>query len=99
MDDDDNKCALCGCDLDSPSSAGAEDNVCGECAERTGVKALHIENATGAYEEVNVRLLLDAGQALYDAMGKWTKPEQGWFTPELLAAGERWCAAVRKVEG
>lgn len=28
-----NHCELCGADLDSPSSAGAEDGVCGECID------------------------------------------------------------------
>lgn len=36
----------------------------------------------------------EAGQALYDAVGAWEKPESGWFTPAVLQAGERWSAVL-----
>lgn len=45
--------------------------------------------------EARAHDLLVAGQALHEAVGKWEKPEQGWFTPAVLSAGERWFALAR----
>lgn len=42
--------------------------------------------------------LLEAGRALYAAIGDWRKPENGFLTPDLIAAGVKWCAAIAKVE-
>lgn len=42
--------------------------------------------------------LLEAGRALYAAIGDWRKPENGFLTPDLIAAGVKWCAAIAKAE-
>lgn len=42
--------------------------------------------------------LLEAGRALYAAIGTYQKPEQGFLTPELIAAGTKWCAAIAKAD-
>lgn len=43
--------------------------------------------------------MLEAGRALYAAIGDWRKPENGFLTPDLIAAGVKWCAALAKAEG
>lgn len=43
-----------------------------------------------------VEELVGAGQSLYDAIGSWSKPENGFLTPDLIKAGEAWIATLTK---
>jgi len=42
-----------------------------------------------------VAALIEAGQALYEAVGNYRAPNQGFLTDDLIRAGERWVQATR----
>lgn len=85
---DDNRCLTCGCDLDCPSAAGAEDGIRGECIDAAGLEEAPIV-ASGRLAKIDLNAV---PSAMEQRAGAWHR--EAGPAPEAhraAEAGKTWC--------